>query len=75
MKRYLLLLVVIVILALILWFGFIGKDDKSVEPTVAPASAATAVIPTEAPASTLAPTPTRADSTFDSPLSPLPTPQ
>ena len=78
MNRFLQVLL-IVSLSLVLLAGCKDKKDKNVEPTLAPA--ATLVVPTKAPASTLAPIPTLAPtptsdlSTFDSPVSPLPTPQ
>ena len=66
-------LILVVMLSLFVLAGCKDKGDKNVEPTLPPA--ASVVVPTEAPEPTLAPTPTQSLGTFDSPLSPLPTPQ
>ncbi len=69
----------ILVLSSFLLVGCKDKKDKNVEPTLAPA--ATMVVPTSAPVATPLPTltplptPTSDFSTFDSPISPLPTPQ
>jgi len=72
LNRFLQILLILS-LSLVLLAGCKDKKDKNVEPTLAPT--ATLVAPTKAPAPTLAPTPTSDLSTFDSPVSPLPTPQ